>query len=216
MEKAVLIADAQLVVRIGLRTLCEIKLGIREITEANSWSDILKILKTKTITHAVFDVSLMDGSTVGILPTIRKLYPNLRIMIFSNQPSHIYEKALASFGVTGILSKSSGEEETIQSLAAFFNNNVPIWRLNKIDKSSKLMDLTPRESDVLDYVLRGEFTNSIAMNLNLKHNTVSTVKHHLLKKFGVENVIQLKELFSLIGVPATKGSNSDSNLSKDV
>jgi len=42
-------------------------------------------LKKKPYTHLILDIVLSDGTALEVIPNIRKLYPNLHIMIFSMQ-----------------------------------------------------------------------------------------------------------------------------------
>ena len=40
----------------------------------------------KKYTHLVLDIILSDGNTLEVIPNIRRVYPELNIMIFSMQP----------------------------------------------------------------------------------------------------------------------------------
>ncbi|MEN9381561.1 MAG: Response regulator UvrY [Bacteroidota bacterium] len=64
---------------------------------------------------------------------------------------------------------------------------------------SKLSD---RESEIAHLILEGMKTNDIASQLNVKSNTISTLKKRLFEKVGVESSIQLYKLAIKEGVIA--------------
>ncbi len=54
--------------------------------------------------------------------------------------------------------------------------------------------LTERESQIAMLILEGKKTNDIANKLNVKSNTISTLKKRIFEKAGVESSIQLYKL----------------------
>jgi DNA-binding NarL/FixJ family response regulator len=161
-------------------------------------------LKRKRYTHAIFDLVLSDGMTLEILPNVRRLYPNLAILIFSMQPFGMYRAGLERYGVTKYISKAAPERETLRDLQDFFYNTTNV----KPDIQSDPMDgilpggslfdrFTPREKVVLHYLLLGLGSNEIADMLGMKQNTISTFKKRILEKSDTRNVLELKELVSI-------------------
>lgn len=55
--------------------------------------------------------------------------------------------------------------------------------------------LSKREHDVCNLLLIGNSTTEIAKVLNLKCNTVSTIKKSIFNKTNTKNLIELYELF---------------------
>ena len=55
--------------------------------------------------------------------------------------------------------------------------------------------LSNREIDVCNLLITGASTNEIAKVLNLKCNTVSTIKKSIFKKTNTINLIELYELY---------------------
>jgi DNA-binding CsgD family transcriptional regulator len=55
--------------------------------------------------------------------------------------------------------------------------------------------LSKRETEVCDLLMIGSNTTDIAKILNLKSNTVSTVKKSIFKKTNTINLIELYELY---------------------
>lgn len=60
--------------------------------------------------------------------------------------------------------------------------------------------LAPRELEILHYVLKGIGTKEIADTLNLKMNTISTIKNRIFEKTTAGNIKELMELATLYNV----------------
>jgi hypothetical protein len=54
--------------------------------------------------------------------------------------------------------------------------------------------LSKREKEVLDLMLQGAQVKDISASLELKSNTISTIKKNILAKTGVKNNIELFKL----------------------
>lgn len=181
--------------------LLQLHLNFTEVSEVTSCNELLKDLTKTTYTHLVLDIILSDGNTLEILPVIRKLYPELKIMVFSMQPAEVYGKALRQYGIDHYLPKTTPEEETIRLLRRFLLNEHPL----RDDTATKYHNnpfsaLAPRELEILHYVLKGLGTKEIAETLNVKMNTVSTVKNRIFEKTLTTNLKELIELATLYNV----------------
>ena len=200
MQPNILLADDHGIVRKGLRLICEMS-GYAEISEVATCNALMRELVRKKYTHLVLDMFLTDGNTLELLPTIRNVYPDLRIMIFSMQPPEVYAKVTKQLGVWSYISKANPEDETIQILNGFLRNEQPARRNFEMrDPANPFSYLSMREIEVLHYVLRGVGTKKISDNLNLKHNTVSTFKNRIYEKTRTANLHELLELARLYNV----------------
>jgi DNA-binding NarL/FixJ family response regulator len=197
---SILIADDHSMIRKGLKLHMQLTLGYTDITETGTCSELMKELVKKKYSHLVLDIILSDGSTLEVIPNIRRVYPDLQILIFSMQPAEIYGEAVKQYGIHYYLSKSSGDEEIIQMLRRFLQNETPVKRNSIQHQDNPFTTLAPRELEVLHYVLKGIGTKEIAETLNLKMNTVSTVKTRIYEKTNAANIKELMELATLYNV----------------
>jgi two-component system, NarL family, invasion response regulator UvrY len=94
MQKKIIIADDHSIIRNGLKLYLQYNLGMGEVTEVGSCNELMKELVKNKYTHLILDIILSDGSSIEVLPNIRKVYPQLNIMIFSMQPEEVYGNAL--------------------------------------------------------------------------------------------------------------------------
>ena len=200
MQPEILIADDHSMIRKGLKLYMQLNLGFTDIQEAASCNELMKVLVKKKYTHLILDIILSDGSTLEVIPNIRKVYPNLNILIFSMQPEEVYGEALKQYGINYYLSKSVGEEEMHQVLQRFLNNESPVKKNNGTQHDNPFKTLAPRELEILHYVLKGIGTKDIADTLNIKMNTVSTMKSRIYEKTNAGNIKELMELATLYNV----------------
>src|SRR5690242_16584272 len=113
-QPVILIADDHSMIRKGLKLFLQLNLGYTNMQEVSNCNELMKELVKKKYTHLVLDIILADGSTLEVIPNIRRVYPDLHIMVFSMQPAEIYGEALKQYGISYYLSKSVGEEEMQQ------------------------------------------------------------------------------------------------------
>ncbi len=200
MVPKILIADDHSMIRKGLKLNIQLNMGYTDIEEVATCSDLMKELVKKKYTHLILDIILSDGSTLEVIPNIRRVYPDLHILVFSMQPAEIYGEALKQYGIKHYLPKSVGDEEIVHTLQKFLLNEAPVRRTNIQHQDNPFTTLAPRELEVLHYILKGNGTKEIAETLNLKMNTVSTIKTRIYDKTNAGNIKELMELATLYNV----------------
>jgi len=201
MQAQIILADDHSMIRKGLKLLLQLHLRFQEVAEVTSCNELMKELTKRKYTHLVLDIILSDGNTLEVLPNIQNLYPDLRIMVFSMQPAEVYGKALRQYGIDHYLPKTTPEEETIRLLRRFLLNDPPV-RDHPVPRypNNPFSALAPRELEILHYMLKGFGTKDIAETLNIKMNTVSTVKNRIFEKTLTTNLKELIELATLYNV----------------
>jgi DNA-binding NarL/FixJ family response regulator len=200
-EPCILIADDHSMIRKGLKLYLQVDLGYSDIREVSNCAELMKELVKKKFSHLILDIILSDGSTLEVIPNICRVYPDLKILVFSMQPAEIYGEALKQYGIKYYISKTSGEEEILRALKGFLQDENPPIRPNGIHHADNpFTSLAPRELEILHYLLKGLGTKDIADTLNLKMNTVSTMKTRIFEKTNASNIKELIELATLYNV----------------
>jgi DNA-binding NarL/FixJ family response regulator len=189
-----LIADDHSIVRKGIIVLCKTQFGLSEVEEASDCSQVMSALKRNKCTHLILDLVLSDGVTLEIMPNIRRLYPDLKILIFTMQPYEIYAAVLERYGVMEFIPKDAPEKETIRMLRNFLFGIEARQGGGRLGEDNPFAGFTPREMEVLHYMLMGIGSVEIGNRLNMKSNTVSTFKRRIFEKSNTKNVIELKDL----------------------
>lgn len=200
MQTNIIIADDHSMVRKGIKLLLQANMGYSSIREATSCSELMAVLQKKPCTHLVLDIIFSDGTALEIIGNIRSLYPDIRIMIFSMQLAEVYAEAFRQYDVHFFLNKSSSEELTVSLLKKFLNNEEPPQQGESVFTQNPFSSLSPRELEVIHYLLNGHQTKDISRILNLSMSTVSTLKKRIHEKTETENYKQLLELASLYDI----------------
>ncbi|RYD75518.1 MAG: response regulator transcription factor [Sphingobacteriales bacterium] len=199
-----LIVDDHSMIRKGIRLTIETTFGIKDIAEENSCATLLSHLRKNPVTHLILDLLVDDGNSLEVLPSVRSMYPNVRILIFSMQPPEVYAIALKQYGLHEYLHKEATEEDTIHILQKFFFGETPVSSSagteNKEGKTNPFSTLSARELEVLHYLLNGIGTKQISETLNLQMSTISTMKARIFEKTAVQNIKELIDLALLYNI----------------
>jgi two-component system, NarL family, invasion response regulator UvrY len=201
MQKRILVGDDHPIIRKGLRALLDYYFKSIEVREACSCAEIMRELSHSRFSHLLLDIVLSDGTILEILPNIVRLYPEARMLIFSMQPATIYKRILQQYGIYYYISKNLGEDAIAVQLGRFLNDVVPPPE----DAFPSIPDtpfslLTARELEILHYILKGMGSSEIGSILNIRYNTVSTVRGNIFEKSHTGNITELFELASRYNV----------------
>lgn len=143
--------------------------------------DALRFLKQDKPDAVLMDIELPGISGIQGTKEIRKIIPQLPIIVvtvFENSET-VFEALCA--GAIGYLTKNATTEKLISALDEAFNGGAPMSiNIAKmvVDSFRRAPDseLTDRETDVLAMLSKGNSYKSIAMALNISPNTI---KYHV-------------------------------------
>ncbi len=185
-------------IRRGISLLIQMEIGDYSIEEADSCSKVMAQLNKSYFTHLILDIIFADGNSLEILPNIKKLYPSLKILVFSMQPPEIHGEAFKHTNISYYLSKTADNATVIKILTNFLNNDKNIHESNQVVTNvNPFKTLTSRELQILHYMLNGLGTKQISDMLNLKMNSVSTLKKRIYQKTESANFKALIDLCTL-------------------
>jgi DNA-binding CsgD family transcriptional regulator len=92
------------------------------------------------------------------------------------------------------------KKNCLKVLRRFIHNELPAEKTRTLNFKITLYCSISRELEILHYVLKGIGTKNIAEILNLKMNTVSTLKTRIYDKTHAGNIKELMELATLYNV----------------
>ena len=194
----ILIGDDHGMIRSGVSLLIQMEIGDYVIGEADSCSKVMAQLHKNSYTHLILDIIFADGNSLEILHNIKRLYPALKIMMFSMQPFEIHNETFRKMNITWYLSKTSDNPIVIKSLTDFLNNTKVVNdNMQVVSTINPFKSLTSRELQVLHYMLNGLGTKMISTTLNLKMNSVSTLKKRIYEKTNSTSFKSLIDLCTL-------------------
>ena len=202
-EYTILLADDHSMIRQGMEFMIE-DLNINHtIFHASNLEQVTTIIETDKIDLLVIDAHFPDGNSLAIIPQIKQGQPYIKILIFSGLEEEEYAIKFLNIGANGFLSKLSEEDEIGKALQSILDTgryisnktqNLLLDSLNKPQELNKLEKLTQRELEIASMYAQGLGNLEIANSLDLKQNTVSTVKKRIFDKLEVSNLIELVEI----------------------
>ncbi len=198
-----LLADDHSLIRQGVEFLIEEIVPDAEIFHASNLQQVLESVKINPIDIAVIDAHFPDGNSITILPEIKKINPEIKILVFTGIDENTQSLKFINAGANGFLSKMSEEEEVKQALLKMLNTGEyisPITQSLLLDSMrnrnliNPLFGLTEREIQIAELYAKGFGNLEIANTLDIKQNTVSTIKKRIFDKLKIENIVELIEL----------------------
>ncbi len=201
----ILLADDHKIVRDGIVSLLADENNFNIAFEAEDGIQVLNILKHDKVDIIIMDISMPNLNGIECTKMIKKLYPEIHVLILSMYNEEHYLNEVFKSGASGYIIKNSSKEDlitainTVYSGKAYYSPEVtqtyiertikPVTK--KSDIENIINDLTPREIEVLKLIVN-EFSNQeIAENLFISIRTVDAHRRNLLSKIGVKNTAGL-------------------------
>jgi len=98
-----------------LRNLLKDHLSVRFMEEAGSIAELMRAFKGALPDLLVMDLQLGDGHALVVLEQIRSSHPEMRVLVYTMSPEHIYAPRFLALGGASFLSKRSTEEEVLRA-----------------------------------------------------------------------------------------------------
>ncbi|PWN69431.1 DNA-binding response regulator [Chryseobacterium phosphatilyticum] len=202
-EIVFLLADDHSIVRQGMEIVISDIAPNAKVYHTSSLQQIAELVESKGIEMAVIDAHFPDGNSLHIIPEIKKANPDIKILVFTGLEEDLHALKFIKAGVNGYLSKLSEEEEVREGILQFIQKGeyfsdvvrkLLVQFIYNPDLISPLSPLTKRELEIAEMYAEGYGNLEIANKLNIKQNTVSTIKKNIFEKLKLENLVELIEL----------------------
>jgi len=180
------------VVRQGLVALLNVVDGLTVVGEAADGLDAIDQFRKHQPDITLMDLRLPRLSGVEAIQRIRLEAPQARVIVLTTYDGDedIYRALKA--GARAYLLKGMTGEELVTTIRAVHagKSHIPAAIAEKLAARMGTEDLTPREFDVLEQIVRGKSNKEIASELNVSEATVKTHINSLLGKLGVTDRTQ--------------------------
>ncbi|KFK91707.1 MULTISPECIES: response regulator transcription factor [unclassified Serratia (in: enterobacteria)] len=132
------------------------------------------------------------GDGIGLLSHIRRVKPQLKIIVFTTLENQALAQELAKIGVNGVLGKTQHVSQLISAVHAVYagSNYFPTHDLVTGHSGIKQnpvsnLALTKREMEVVRLYVSGLSVNEIASQLHRTKQTISSQKASAMRKLGI-------------------------------
>jgi DNA-binding NarL/FixJ family response regulator len=194
-----IITDDHPVIRDGIKTILANEQDIELINCANSGDELLELLKTTTPDVILMDINMPGLSGIEATKLVKKSYPDVKVIIFSQYDEKRFVKQSLKSGANGYLLKNAASREMVDAIrmvhsgGMYLSEDLPnVFGEKPKQRSNYLFpELTKREIDVLKEICKEKNTSEIAETLFLSPNTIETHRANMLLKVGVKNTAGL-------------------------
>lgn len=203
----ILLIDDHFCAREGVACLLKQIFPELQVFEAESFDEGLAIARTKPLNLMLLDVQLPGKDGVTGLAELRKEFPNLCVAMFSGLDDRELVFEALRLGAMGFIAKSLSRQAFVEALRDVLSGKVylPVSVVGPLavrepdsttaglkpatDPAS--LGLTPREFEVLGWLVRGMCNKEIARNLGIGEQTVKNHLRPIFQKFGVARRTEL-------------------------
>lgn len=195
---SILIADDHAVLRAGLRMLLNAQPDMVVVGEVGSGAELLAQVETLRPMLIVLDLSMPGLGGLQVLPLLRKLVPQTRILVLTMHDDESYLTQALRDGASGYVLKKAADSELVAAIHAVMRGDVyvhPSFTRSLLDDilpaetsaGSPWEGLSEREREVLLLVARGYTSAKIGEQLNISPKTVDTYRARGMEKLGVRS-----------------------------
>jgi DNA-binding NarL/FixJ family response regulator len=153
----------------------------------------------------LLDLRLPDGSGLDAARTIRRHYPDTKVLVLSGLDDPAVVVEAKKIGVAGFLRKDAKTDAIVAALdvieaggAAFgprYSGQVT-WRTAAPPRENLLGTLTPRETQVLRRIVAGQSTGQMAREMDVAPSTLRSYVKNILAKLGAHSRLQAAAIAS--------------------
>jgi two-component system response regulator NreC len=198
----ILIADDHAVVRSGLRSLLSAAPEIEVVGEAENGNETLQLAESLRPDMVLLDISMPPDNGVKTAQLLREKVPATIVLFLTmHEDESLLHEALRA-GAAGYLIKRADEAEILQAIHAASRGDLYVHpamtrallhptSANEDRRSGAADALTPRETDVLRLLVRGNTNRQIAGLLGLSIRTVENHRANLMGKLGLTSRVEL-------------------------
>ena len=210
----VVLADDHSVVREGLNALLQAESDIRVVGQAETGVQAVKLVEDLHPDVVVMDVAMPLLNGVEATRQIRQTAPDTRVLILSAFSNPACVEQVLALGAMGYLIKKTSVLILAKAIREVYQGNrfldpsitpppsakpghavLPAGR-----NAKKVVDLSPREIEVLKLIAEGLLNKQIADSLGISTKTSEKHRYSLMEKLGIHDTAGLTRYAIELGI----------------
>jgi DNA-binding NarL/FixJ family response regulator len=181
----IVVADRNVITRVGLRSILERSTGFAVIAEATSYDAVIDAIDEHGPDILIIDLDLGDDTTRGlkVVEEVTDRYPSTKVLVLANTLSEMIVVEALRRGANGYLCKDDVKADelgkgvkAIQDGETVLGKGVGNLVAHSLGSTRQTEHLTDREVDVIKNVAKGLSNKQIAAAMFISE---STIKFHL-------------------------------------
>lgn len=199
----VLLVDDHTLVRAGIRSLIEGRVGVQIVAETDNGRDAAALVKRHAPDIVIMDISMRELNGIDATALILAQSPGTRVLILSMHSAEEFVRRALRAGASGYLVKDSAPQELTLAIEALARGEIYLssrisrhlvtaFAADPVERAqSSLESLSPRQREILQLIAEGNSTKEIASVLDLSVKTVETHRAALMARLGIFDVAGL-------------------------
>lgn len=206
----IVVADRNVIIRVGLRSILERNAGIAVIAEATTYQAALDAVDEHGPDILIIDLDLGDDTTRGLklCEEISERYPATKILVLANKLSELIVVEALRRGVTGYLTKDDVKADeltkgvkAVQAGDTVLGRGVSTLVAKGLGSTrNQMAHLTDRELEVIRGVASGMSNKQIAQEMFVSESTVKFHLQNASRKLNAHRRAEIVHIASTAGL----------------
>ena len=188
----ILVAEDHLVARVGVSTIVNMQPDMTIVAEAANGQQALELFRKHQPDVTLLDLRMPGMGGVEAATAIRTEYPNARMIALTTYGGDEDIRRALNAGVQAYLTKDVLHDELLKAIRAVHAGQTYLPAAVAASLAAQLPrpDLSAREVQVLELIVRGLANKQIAYALSIAEHTVKNHVKNILSKLGVQDRTQ--------------------------
>jgi DNA-binding NarL/FixJ family response regulator len=196
----VLVADDHAIVRRGLKLILSEEFERVVVGEAQNGKELIEQIEKDDWEVVVLDITMPGRSGLDLLKEIKRLRPQLPVLILSMHSEDQFAVRAFKAGAAGYMTKENAPEELVKAIKKVLAGGKYVSATLaetlvsglEVDTDKPAYEsLSDREYQVLRMIASGKTVKEIADELSLSMKTISTYRTRILEKLRMRTNAEL-------------------------
>jgi two-component system invasion response regulator UvrY len=204
----ILLVDDHTLVRVAVKNVLSDHPKLKVIGEAKSGKEAIALAQQLKPNVILMDIEMPDMDGIEATKKLLRQNPKNKILILTTHDHVDYHSLLFKYGALGYLNKNATVEQITDAIYAvsagnrYISPNIAqaVVNFENYEKLSLLKVLTPRELEILLYLIKGTDVHDLAKQLFLSAKTIYGYQAKIYQKLQVHNTVQLVHIANQLGL----------------
>jgi len=204
MSIKILLAEDQVVMREGLRSLIDLQADMEVVGEADDGQVAVDLARKLQPDVIIMDVAMPNMNGIEATHLIKAKMPDVKIIALSVHDNREYVMGMVRAGISGYLLKDCAFDELLRAIQTVVQNKSYL----SPDITAVLLDaqadeqttsgysgdraaLSERDIQIIKLLVEGKSAREIAVKYNLSVKTIEGRRRRIMKKLNIESLAEL-------------------------
>jgi DNA-binding NarL/FixJ family response regulator len=190
----VVVADDHSILRSGLRMLINAEPDMEVVGEAAEGSEVTPVLRETSPDVLLLDITMPAGGGLKALAEVRRLWPQVRVLILTMHEDPAYLRSVLAAGASGYVLKRAVDADLLFAIRAVHRGGTfvdPSLAQNLLPQTTAAAGkgslLSPRERQVLQLVAEGYTNQQVADRIFVSVKSVETYRARIAQKLSLNS-----------------------------